>query len=108
MAIKHIVMFRFEESTSQDEVDSIRQALLDLPDQIDEIKDYELGVDLVLPAGQNHPLGKNRTLSWSATFDSVQDYQAYDASQAHQDFLGKLRPIVDKTSRAAIQYELDE
>ena len=101
-------MFRFDETATPSQVEEIKRALLDLPKQIKEIRDYELGTDLELAAGQTHPLGKNRTLAWSATFDSIADYQTYDASEAHAEFLGRLKLVVDKTSRAAIQYKIPE
>jgi hypothetical protein len=79
-----------------------------LPDKIPQIQDYELGLDLLLPAGQNHPAGPNRGFYWSPTFKSVEDYEAYDKSDAHQEFLAMLKPLVEPGSRAAIQFEIPE
>ena len=107
-SVKHVVMFRFKPGTSTSDVEKIHKGLLSLPKQIPEIKAYELGVDLLLPSGQNHPAGPNRQVSWTATFDNVEDYQTYNDSDEHKEFLGNLKDLVEPGSRAAIQYEVPE
>jgi Stress responsive A/B Barrel Domain len=57
MPVKHIVMFRFKEGTSEEEIQGICQELLALPKAIDCIRTYEVGQDLLLKGGQKHPLG---------------------------------------------------
>jgi len=101
-------MFSFKEGTSPKEISKIQQGLLDLPKRIPTIQSYELGRDLILPGGQNHPAGKNRVLSWTACFDSVQDYQIYEEHEAHKAFLAKLKDVVLPGSRAAIQYQIQD
>ena len=105
--VKHVVMFSFKEGVSKNDITRIKKGLLDLPKQIPCIKSYELGCDLMLPAGQNHPAGKNRLLSWTACFESVKEYQVYEEHEAHKAFLGKLKEVVLPGSRAAIQYEIE-
>lgn len=106
--VRHFVMFSLKAEATTAQAQEIREGLLALPSKIPEIKEYELGVDLLLKGGQNHPAGKNRAISWTATFESQQDYETYDASEPHKEFLAKLKPIVEPGSRAAIQYELPE
>ena len=100
-------MFRFKPETTESEIAKIQKDLLQLPVQLPSlIQSHELGVDLLLAAGQTNPAGPNRQVCWTAVFDSVQDYQAYDASPEHLKFLDKLREHVEPGSRAAIQYEI--
>jgi hypothetical protein len=106
MPVKHIVMFRFKEGTTDEEIQGICQELLALPKAIDCIRSYEVGQDLLLEGGQKHPLGPNRRVAWTATFDSTADYETYNSSEAHLAFLQKLKPLLDPGSRAAIQYEI--
>jgi Stress responsive A/B Barrel Domain len=106
MPVKHIVMFRFKEGTTEEEIQGICQELLALPKAIDCIRSYEVGQDLLLEGGQKHPLGPNRRVAWTATFDSANDYETYNSSEAHLAFLQKLKPLLDPGSRAAIQYEI--
>jgi hypothetical protein len=104
MVVKHITMFRLKEGSDEE---AIKAALLDLPRQLPMILTHQLGVDLRLEAGQNHPLGKNRQISWSVTFNSISDYEAYNDSEVHKHFLREaLQPVLEEGSRAAIQYNV--
>ena len=105
--VKHVVMFSLKKGTTRAQQRDIRNGLLELPKKIPQIQDYEVGTDLLLRGGQNHPAGKNRSFCWSASFDCPKDYETYDASRAHQDFLVKLKPLVEPGSRSAIQYKVD-
>jgi Stress responsive A/B Barrel Domain len=100
---RHIVMFRLKDPSVAPQV---REALLKLPSQIPAIQTYEVGTDLLLPAGRNHPAGPNRLISWTATFASIQDYQLYDEHASHKEFLSFLKDHVEPGSRASIQYEI--
>jgi hypothetical protein len=104
--IKHIVMFRLRDGITDVEIEAVKQGLLDLPKQIPTIVDYELGTDMLLQSGQDHPLGKNRLISWSACFKTVEDYDAYSKHEAHLSFLKELSKVIEPGSRAAIQYEV--
>jgi len=106
--VKHVVMFSLKQDATAAQHDQIRQGLLSLPAKIPQIQEYQLGADLCLPGGQNHPAGKNRAICWAATFKNTEDYEAYDSSQAHKDFLATLKPLVEPGTRAAIQFEIPE
>lgn len=94
------------DDVSYELVEAVKKGLLDLPKQIQLIKSYELGLDLKLAGGQNHPAGKNRSICWSVTFDNVDDYAAYEVDPAHINCINTiLKPAVTPGSRAAIQYE---
>ena len=86
----------------------MKKGLLELPQLIPEITSHELGEDLKLPGGQNHPAGKNRSLVWSATFKSAKDYETYETAEAHVKVITQLiKPIIVPGSRAAIQYNIE-
>jgi hypothetical protein len=106
MPVKHIVMFEVPDDVPAEKVEKLKQGLLSLPGEIDVITEYELGEDLKLEGGQTHPAGKNRTISWSACFASVEHYETYEKHQAHIDVVNnKIKPIITPGSRAAIQYK---
>lgn len=87
---------------------AMKQGLLRLPETVDGFLSFELGTDLKLAAGQNHPAGKNRSIAWSASFASVADYERYNESKEHVTVVNDLiKPIIVPGSRAAIQYEYE-
>jgi Stress responsive A/B Barrel Domain len=104
--LKHIVMFSFRESVSAASIQAVRERLLELPSRIALIKSFEIGMDIGLESGQNHPAGKNRAICWSISCDSPSAYETYAAHPAHQEFLQMLKPLILPGSRAAIQYEI--
>mmetsp|Transcript_74273 Transcript_74273/g.206348 ORF Transcript_74273/g.206348 Transcript_74273/m.206348 type:complete len:108 (-) Transcript_74273:99-422(-) len=107
MPVKHIVMFGVKEDTTEEQFQSLKDGLLELPKQISSIKEYELGIDLKLESGQTHPAGKNRSVVWSATFDSVEAYEAYAVDAAHKDCIANfIAPVIEPGTRSAIQYSL--
>ena len=107
MPVKHIVMFRLKEEATAADHQAIQEALLRLPDTCGvKVLSYECGADLKLPAGQAHPLGPNRHIVWSLTTENVKDYDTYNTSEAHKQFLALLKPLLEPGSRAAIQYEI--
>lgn len=104
--IKHIVMFRLKEDSSEEDFDAVCNGLLALPEKTSTPIQHELGRDLLLPGGQNHATGKNRQIVWSVYFRNVEDFTTYDQHPAHKDFLkNTMSPRVQPGSRAAIQFE---
>jgi hypothetical protein len=104
--IQHIVMFRLQDDSTEQDFETVCNGLLDLPKKIPNIIRYELGRDLLLTSGQTHPAGKNRQIVWSAAFKTVEEFAAYDQHEAHMNFLKNiLLPRVQQGSRSAIQFE---
>ena len=109
MPVKHIVMFRLQAHATDADHQRIVDALLALPASAGvDMLSYECGRDLHLPAGVAHPLGPNRHIVWSCTCHTVDDYNTYNTSAAHQAFLALLKPLLEPGSRAAMQYEIPE
>mmetsp|Transcript_125688 Transcript_125688/g.268190 ORF Transcript_125688/g.268190 Transcript_125688/m.268190 type:complete len:108 (+) Transcript_125688:75-398(+) len=106
MPVRHVVMFGVKEEATEEQLQTLREGLLSLPQKIEAIKGHELGFDLKLPSGQSHPAGKNRACMWTADFDSEADYEAYAAHAAHIEVINTcIKPIMEPGSRAAIQYK---
>lgn len=96
MSFRHIVLLSFADATGEQ-----RQAIADglraLPDQIPEIRRYEVGVDLGLAAGNAH-------LAVVADFDDQAGYEAYRDHPAHRSLITEqIQPIL--TARTAIQHQ---
>mmetsp|Transcript_26295 Transcript_26295/g.62523 ORF Transcript_26295/g.62523 Transcript_26295/m.62523 type:complete len:110 (-) Transcript_26295:251-580(-) len=109
MPVKHIVMFTLQDGVAPKLVSALKDGLLSLPKVLPKgvISSYELGDDLLLPNGQNHPAGKNRSIVWSVVCPSADDYTKYETSPEHVDVVNtKIKPIIVPGSRAAIQYEI--
>mmetsp|Transcript_26488 Transcript_26488/g.47837 ORF Transcript_26488/g.47837 Transcript_26488/m.47837 type:complete len:111 (-) Transcript_26488:121-453(-) len=107
MPVRHVVMFGIKEDATEEQIKSCKDGLLSLPAKIASIKAHDLGVDLKLPSGQTHPAGKNRSVLWSADFDSEADYEAYASHEEHVKVIKEtIAPIMEPGSRSAIQYQL--
>ena len=105
--VKHVVMFTLKDDLTAEQIEELKNGLVKLKDKLpDIIQTYELGIDLKLHGGQTHPAGKNRSVCWSVTFNSVQDYETYDASEAHTSLIANvIKTYTVPGTRAAVQYE---
>ncbi|HKL14731.1 MAG TPA: Dabb family protein [Balneolaceae bacterium] len=88
--LRHIVLFKFKESSSPADIQEIEEAFASLPSQIEEIKDFEWGLN-------NSPEGLNKgfTHSFMVTFDSEDGRSVYLPHPAHQAFVDLLGPHLD-------------
>lgn len=103
--VKHVAMFRLKSTITNEQREDIKASILALPQQCPEIMKHELGMDIGL--NRDHPLGPNRDFIWSITCNSVEDYQRYHFSDAHQAVHHKIVPLLDENSeiaRSAVQY----
>lgn len=89
--LRHVVLFKFKDSVTADQVAGIEQAFAALKGQISEIQDFEWGTD-------NSPegLAQGFTHCFLVTFRSEQDRDAYLPHAAHQKFVDKVKPLLDK------------
>lgn len=95
--INHIVTFRWKPDTTPEYLDEIRAALATLPGLVPEIKTYRFGSD-VGASGQG-----NYDFAIAATFDSIEDWRAYDTNTDHEAVRAIIRPAV--AERGMIQFE---
>eukprot|EP00413_Alexandrium_margalefii_P021383 CAMPEP_0204560182 /NCGR_PEP_ID=MMETSP0661-20131031/32467_1 /ASSEMBLY_ACC=CAM_ASM_000606 /TAXON_ID=109239 /ORGANISM="Alexandrium margalefi, Strain AMGDE01CS-322" /LENGTH=107 /DNA_ID=CAMNT_0051567483 /DNA_START=48 /DNA_END=371 /DNA_ORIENTATION=+ len=105
MPVTHVVMFGFIESATPEQVEDVKKALLAMPDEIKAIQGIRVGEDLKLPSGQNHPAGKNRSLTAIVDFETAEAYEEYAAHPAHLKVISEcIKPIMEPGTRAAIQF----
>lgn len=85
--LRHIVMFKFKETSSNLDIKKIENAFVELPNKIKEIKSFEWGLN-------NSPenLNKGFTHSFLVTFDSEKDREIYLPHPDHVAFVAILKP----------------
>jgi len=98
MTVRHVVVFRWRDGVTQDDVASIDAALAELPAQIPSLRGYHHGADLGLGEGR-----------WDygivAECDDIEGWRAYEQHPAHQHVVTEvLRPRI--AERAAVQIGL--
>lgn len=89
--LRHVVLFKFKDASSPDDVKKVEAAFRALPSKIREIKAFEWGTN-------NSPegLAQGFTHCFFVTFSSEQDRAAYLPHPAHQAFVDVLKPHMDK------------
>jgi hypothetical protein len=88
--LRHVVLFKFTESSTEQDIQQIEEAFAALPSQIEEIRDFEWGIN-------NSPEGldKGFTHCFIVTFDSEEGRDIYLPHPAHQEFVDLVGPHVD-------------
>jgi hypothetical protein len=88
---RHVVLFKFKDSASTEQVVAIEKAFAGLPDRISTIRDFEWGVD-VSPEGK----ADGFTHCFLVTFDDKAGLDVYIPHPAHKAFVDLLLPSLDK------------
>lgn len=88
--LRHVVIFKFKETSSAEDIAKVEEAFAELPSKIPEIRDFEWGTN-------NSPEGLNKgfTHAFLVTFGSEADREVYLPHPAHQAFVDVLRPHLD-------------
>lgn len=89
--LRHVVLFKFKDSSTPDDIKAIEEAFRNLPKKISQIKGYEWGLN-------NSPEGINQgfTHCFFLTFDSEADRAIYLPHPDHKAFGSVLGPHLDK------------
>lgn len=89
--LRHVVLFKFKDGTSQADIQKIVDAFGKLPKKIPTIKDFEWGAN-------NSPekLNDGLTHCFFVTFASETDRNNYLVDPAHKAFVEVLKPHLDK------------
>lgn len=90
--LRHVVMFQFKEATAQDKVRQIENAFASLPGKIEEIRDFEWGIDVSV-----EDKAGGFTHCFLVTFGGAADRDAYLPHPAHQEFVSLARPHIEKS-----------
>ena len=89
--LRHVVLFKFKEEATEQQINAIVKGFGELPKKISEIHDYEWGVN---NSPEDHAHGY--THCFLVTFKSEADRDAYLPHPAHQEFVKVLLPILDE------------
>ncbi|MGZ5222401.1 MAG: Dabb family protein [Chitinophagaceae bacterium] len=89
--LRHVVLFKFKDSATPEQVKQVENAFLALPSAIKEIKDFEWGTN-------NSPENLNEGLThcFFLSFNSEKDRDVYLPHPAHKAFGAILKPYLDK------------
>ena len=90
--LKHVVLFKFKESASPENIQQLVEAFKALKTSVKEVKAFEWGTN-------NSPENLNEGLThcFQATFASEADRDAYLVAPAHKAFVEQFaKPYVDK------------
>lgn len=88
---RHVVFFKFKDSTTPDQVQGIEKAFIELAGKIETVKGFEWGTN-VSPEGLNDGF----THCFFVTFKDKAGLEVYLPHAAHQEFVGTLKPLLDK------------
>src|SRR5688572_30198052 len=88
---RHVVLFKFKDSATPEQVKAVEAAFKALPSKIDSIIEFEWGTN-VSPEGKNDGF----THCFFVTFKNKAGVEAYLPHPAHKAFGAQLRPILDK------------
>lgn len=88
---RHVVLFKFKDSATTEQVKAIEDAFKALPSKIDTIIDFEWGTD-VSPEGK----ADGFTHCFLVTFKNKAGLETYIPHAAHKEFGALLRPQLDK------------
>ena len=88
--LRHVVLFKFKEDTSKEDIQTVEDAFSALPSKIPEIAEYEWGIN-------NSPEGldKGYTHVFFLTFKSEEDRAVYLPHPDHKAFGELLGPHLD-------------
>jgi lysophospholipase L1-like esterase len=89
--LRHVVLFKFKDGTTDDQVEEIVKAFGQLPSKIDAIHDFECGTDVSV---ENKAAGF--THCFLVTFGSTEGRDAYLPYPAHKEFVSIVGPLLDK------------
>jgi hypothetical protein len=89
--LKHAAFFKFREDASEEDIQSVENALAELPSKIDAIRAFEWGKN---NSPETHDQGFTHCFMF--TFDSEDALREYAAHEAHLAAVGILRPKVEE------------
>jgi hypothetical protein len=88
---RHVVLFKFKDTATPDQIKAVEDAFRELPKKITTITGYEWGTN-VSPEGKNDGF----THCFFVTFKDKAGVEVYLPHPDHKAFGALLRPILDK------------
>jgi len=90
--LRHIVLFRFKEETTSEQIDAVMAQLRALQDHIEEVKAFEWGIE---NSGRN--LNDGYTHGAIFTYDNKEDLETYLVHPVHVEAADFVREYVEST-----------
>ena len=89
--LRHIVLFKFKASATQDQIEFVKSEFCKLPQKINVITDFECGLN-------NSPenLSQDFTHCFFVSFKSEQDRDDYLPHPEHQNFVTIAAPYIEE------------
>ena len=84
--VVHIVMFKFKDDNKKENLESVKEALENLPNEIPELKSMEVGIDF------NHSQ-RAMDLSLYSTFDNEDGLKTYATHPAHLKVVALIKEL---------------
>ena len=88
---RHVVLFKFKDTASKEQIQAVEEAFRELPKKVDTIQEFEWGTN-VSPEGKDDGL----THCFFVTFASEKDRETYLPHPDHKAFGKVLTPYLDK------------
>ncbi|MFM2167114.1 MAG: hypothetical protein RIS79_1485 [Verrucomicrobiota bacterium] len=88
---RHVVLFKFKDTATPEQVSGLEKAFGALATKIDTVKGFEWGTN-VSPEGLNDGF----THCFFVSFADKAGLEVYLPHAEHQAFVGKLKPLLDK------------
>lgn len=91
--LRHVVLFKFKETSSREEIKKVEDAFAGLPPKIKLIKAYEWGTN-----SSPENLSNGLTHCFFVTFSSNKDRDEYLVHPDHKAFVEILKPHLDQVT----------
>ncbi|HSJ02193.1 MAG: Dabb family protein [Verrucomicrobium sp.] len=88
---RHVVLFKFKDTASKEQIQAVEEAFRELPKKVDTIQEFEWGTN-VSPEGKDDGL----THCFFVTFKDKAGLEVYLPHPAHKEFGAKLKGLIDK------------
>ena len=92
-SLRHVVLFKFKDSSTPEDVKKVEQAFAALTDKVSLIKDFEWGKN-----SSPENLNQGLTHCFLVTFSSDKDRDTYLVHPDHKAFVEVLKPHLDKVT----------
>jgi hypothetical protein len=89
--LRHVVLFKFKDTTTLTQIKQVEDAFGMLPGKVSQVRSFEWGTNV---SPEN--LAQGFTHCFLLTFSSDKDRDAYLVAPAHKDFGALLGPYLDK------------
>lgn len=83
--LRHIVLFKFNETSAQSDIESIIQRFSELPSKIESIKGFEWGLN-----NSTESLNKEFTHAFFLSFDTQEGLDKYLPHSSHKEFVASI------------------